>query len=123
MISCKYLMQRRLGFTSCILMLVYHNIRRYYSKTMFCRHRREWFVKVSSTESIAAMVYLTIKGAGLSITNFCNPFAMRRIVFSASGFLRSNIEGHGKVQSIHSAAVRHALTSPFLPVYLPGLRA
>jgi hypothetical protein len=38
--------------------------------------------------------------------------AIRFSVFSASGFLRSNIDGVGMDQSMHSAAVRHGASLP-----------
>ena len=45
-------------------------------------------------------------GRGLSSTNRRMPSAIRCSVFSASGRLRSKIEGQGIDQSMHSAAVR-----------------
>ena len=78
---------------------------RYQSKAVFCSDRRERFIKICAPEILAPWFTCTINGCGLSITNFCNPFAMRRNVFSASGFFRSNIDGQGIDQSMHSAAV------------------
>ncbi len=46
-----------------------------------------------------------MKGSGLLMTNFSSPRAMRFSVFSASGFLRSNMLGQGRLQSIMLAAV------------------
>ena len=50
----------------------------------------------------------------------CSPRAIRRSVFSASGFFRSKILGHGIDQSIISAAVRHGLSFPFITSGLSG---
>src|SRR5690606_23461437 len=55
-----------------------------------------------------------MNGSGLSNTNFFRPRAMRIMVFSASGFGRSNIDVTGMRQSIHSAAERYGSSSPDL---------
>jgi len=49
------------------------------------------------------------------------PLAIRRHVASASGFVRSKIDGVGRVQSMHSAAVRQGLSLPDLTASLAGL--
>ena len=54
----------------------------------------------------------TINGCGLLSTYLTTPFAMRRSVFSTSGFSRPNIERTGIVQSMHSAAVWYGLPVP-----------
>jgi hypothetical protein len=49
----------------------------------------------------------TMNGSALSRTYRRSPRAIRRRVFSARGFFRPKIDGHGTVQSMHSAAVRN----------------
>ena len=49
------------------------------------------------------------------------PLAIRFRVFSANGFFRSKMEGHGIDQSIHSAAVLHGFNLPFLTSVESGL--
>jgi hypothetical protein len=53
-----------------------------------------------------------MNGEALSITKRWMPRAIRLSVFSASGFLRSNMLGAGIDQSMHSAAVRHGASLP-----------
>jgi len=53
-----------------------------------------------------------MNGCGASRTYFLIPRAMRRSVASASGFLRVKIDGHGMLQSMHSAAVRNGCARP-----------
>jgi hypothetical protein len=48
----------------------------------------------------------TMNGSAELMTKRRMPSAMRRSVFSASGFLRSKIDGQARLQSMHSAAVR-----------------
>ena len=54
------------------------------------------------------------------MTNFLIPRAILLRVFSERSFLRPNMEGQGKVQSIISAAVRHFFNCPFLTASLFG---
>lgn len=53
-----------------------------------------------------------MNGRGDSSTNRRRPSAMRRWVASASGFFRAKMDGHGIVQSMHSAAVRQGSGRP-----------
>src|SRR5690606_41115694 len=93
------------------------------SAVAFC----EVWVRVGSSRSNTreARVFLksvaTMNGRGLFTTNFMMPCAMRRRVFSASGFFRSKIDGHGIDQSIISAEVRHGLSLPDRTSGLSGL--
>jgi hypothetical protein len=54
-----------------------------------------------------------MNGRSASNTNRRSPAPMRRSVFSASGFFRAKIDGHGSEKSMHSAAVRHGCARPF----------
>ena len=66
------------------------------------------------------MFSFKMNGRLASITYRCTPRAMRRIVASASGLLRSKMLGHGIDQSMHSAAVRHGLSARDLTPVEPG---
>jgi hypothetical protein len=87
----------------------------------FLNDRRNWLLDRVTGVELAAFPRLTelrqvrrgtTNGVGLFTTNFMMPSAMRRMVFSASGFLRSKIDGQGMLQSMISAAVRHGRRLP-----------
>ena len=54
---------------------------------------------------IFPVLFAIINGLAPFMVNLSRPRAMRRIVFSARGFLRPKIDLQGIDQSIHSAAV------------------
>ncbi len=62
--------------------------------------------------SLLACVTGTMNGRAASITYRTTPAAMRLRVFSASGFFRSKMLGHGSDQSMIDAAACHACSRP-----------
>ncbi len=76
-----------------------------------------WRIQRLSTETIIftarrGVVAFHDEWLSLSTTNLWIPRAIRFNVLTASGFLRSNIDGVGMDQSMHSAAVLHAASLP-----------
>ncbi|OQB77822.1 MAG: hypothetical protein BWX88_05241 [Planctomycetes bacterium ADurb.Bin126] len=57
-------------------------------------------------ESAPPWLQVTMNGSAALTTNRSMPRAIRRSVASASGRFRSKMDGHGRLQSMHSAAAR-----------------